>query len=118
MEKTMCQRCFHYNACCAIDLTGALGNPEHENVECEHFVDSERVKIQDKAHWVEQIKRYSSEDVYITFYCSHCHKNERVKIYNKDEWNAYYSEHYLERVDLPEFCNKCGSIVSGICKED
>lgn len=118
MEKTMCQKCFHYEACCAIDLSGALGNPESENMECEHFIDAERVKIQDKACWREELKTYSGVDIYITYYCSHCGQMERVKTYKVKEWDGYYSEHYRETVELPGFCKKCGSIVEGIVRAD
>ena len=118
MEKTLCQRCFHYNACCAIDLTGALGNPEHENIECEHFIDSDRVKIQDTAYWSEHIKTYTGNDIYIFYYCSHCGQKESVKIYSLAEWDEYYSEHYREKVKLPEFCKVCGSVMTGIFRNE
>ena len=113
MEKTLCQRCFHYSACCAIDLSGALGNPEYENTECENFVDSEKVKIQDKAKWVVSVDKYK-EYVHVCYCCSNCGQLERAKIYNKKQWDEYYKDHYLEDVELTEFCKVCGSAMDGI----
>lgn len=116
MEKTLCQRCFHYSACCAIDLSGTLGNPEYENTECENFVDSERVKIQDKAKWVISVGKYK-EDVHVCYHCSNCGQLERVKIYNKKQWDEYYKDHYREDVELPNFCKVCGSAMDGIVEK-
>lgn len=118
MEKTKCQRCFHYDACCAIDLTGALGNPEAENTECEYFVDSERVKIQDKAHWREEFSRCSNDNIGLRYYCSHCNWFETIKMYKSKEWDDYYSERYRDSLELPKFCKQCGSIVEGIVRRD
>ena len=115
MEKTLCQRCFHYAACCAIDLSGALGNPEYENTECENFVDSEKVKIQDKAKWVVTVDKYT--DVHVCYYCSNCGKLKRVKIYNKIQWDEYFKDHYREDVELPKFCEVCGSVMDGIVEK-
>ena len=112
MEKTLCQKCFHYNACVAIDLSGFLGNPERENDPCEHFIDSERVKIQDRANWVERVHRYSDGDVSVTHHCSHCGDLGRVKMYKSKEWSDYYSEHYRNNIELDEYCKKCGSVMS------
>ena len=115
MEKTLCQRCFHYAACCAIDLSGTLGNPECENTKCENFVDSEKVKIQDKANWIESITDY--KDVHVCYHCSNCGQLERVKIYNKKQWDEYYKDHYREDVELPNFCKVCGSVMNGIVEK-
>ena len=115
MEKTLCQRCFHYSACCAIDLSGTLGNPEYENTECENFVDSEKVKIKDKEKWIESIVYY--KDAHILYHCSNCGQLERVKIYNKKQWDEYYKDHYREDVELPKFCKVCGSVMDGIVEK-
>lgn len=115
MEKTLCQRCFHYSACCAIDLSGTLGNPEYENTECENFVDSEKVKIQDKAHWVVSVASYKA--VHVCYYCSNCGQLERVKLYEKAEWENYYKDHYLDNIELPKFCKVCGSAMNGIVEK-
>lgn len=117
MNKTLCQRCFHYAACSEIDLSGAIGNPEMENEPCDHFVDAERVKIQDKANWREKIYQYSDGNVHVCYYCTSCNKLERVKSYNKTEWDNYYSEHYRESIELPNFCNNCGSVIYGIVED-
>ena len=116
MEKTLCQRCFHYAACCAIDLIGTLGNPECENTECENFVDSEQVKIQDKAKWVVSVASY--KNIHVRYYCSNCGQLEHVKIYNKKQWNEYYKDHYREDVELPKFCKVCGSVMDGTVEKD
>ena len=113
MEKTLCQRCFHYSACCAIDLSGTLGNPECENTECENFVDSEKVKIQDKAKWIVSVEYYG-DYTHVCYCCSNCGQLEIVKIYNKKQWDEYYKDHYLEYVELTEFCKVCGSVMNGI----
>ena len=115
MEKTLCQRCFHYAACCAIDLTGFMGNPEYENTECENFIDSERVKIEDKANWIESIANYNG--VHICYYCSNCGRLECVKIYKKSEWEEYYKDHYRDVIELPKFCKECGSVMNGIVEK-
>lgn len=116
MEKTLCQRCFHYSACCAIDLSGTLGNPECENTECENFVDSEKVKIQDKAKWVVSVGKYK-EDVHVCYHCSNCDQLESVKIYKKVEWEDYYKDHYRDSIELPKFCKVCGSAIDGIVEK-
>lgn len=114
MSKTLCQRCFHYAACGEIDLSGAIGNPEMENQPCDHFIDAERVKIEDKAYWSERVRQYSDGDVHVCYYCTSCNKLERVKTYKKSEWENYYFEHYRENIELPRFCNNCGSAIGGV----
>lgn len=114
MEKTLCQKCFHYNACDAIDVSGAIGNPECENLPCDHFIDAERVKIQDKANWIEEVKRWGDGTACICYYCTHCGQQEHVKIFKEPEWEAYYSEHYRDGLELPKFCKDCGSEIGGI----
>ena len=114
MQKTLCNSCFHYDACLAIDLSGCLGNPEYEKWECDYYVDRERVKIQDKANWLERITTYSSKDTHVTYHCSHCNDPHKVKIFKEKEWDAYYREHYREAVNLPKFCKVCGSVMGEI----
>lgn len=117
MDKTLCQRCFHYEACKDIDLSGAMGNPEMENFPCRHFVDVERVKIQDKANWREKINRWGDGQVCVNYYCTSCGQLERVKIFSKGEWENYYNEHYREVIELPKFCKVCGAIIGGIVED-
>lgn len=118
MDKTLCQRCFHYAACAAIDLSGAIGNPEMENEPCDHFIDAERVKIQDKANWIEKIFKYKYNGrVHVCYYCTHCNQFEHVDIYTYAEWDNYYSEHYRDNLKLPNFCNVCGSVIDGIIED-
>lgn len=116
MEKTLCHRCFHYNACCAIDLSGSLGNPEYENTECENFVDSEKVKIQDQSNWIETIS-YPGDYTHVCYHCSNCGQLERVKIYKKAEWEDYYKDHYRDSIELPKFCKVCGSAMNRIIEK-
>lgn len=116
MGKSICESCFHYAACSAIDVTGVVGNPkcEPENLFCEHFIHRDRVKIQDKAHWIEDIKRYNDGDVFVTYFCSHCNQMEYVKSYKGKEWDDYYRERYRDNIELSNFCRKCGSVVECI----
>jgi hypothetical protein len=120
MKKSICEKCFHFDACKEIDVTGAVGNPECEieNQFCYHFIDRDRVKIEDKAHWIEKHKRYSDGDVHLTHHCSYCGQLERVKCYNGKEWNDYYHEHYRDTIELPRFCKICGSVVQDIFEEE
>ena len=114
MSKTLCQRCFHYTACEAMDLSGYIGNPDMENIPCDDFIDADRVKIQDKANWLEKVKWYRDGDVHVCYYCTHCSFLRKVKSYNKYEWENYYSEHYRDAIELPKFCEECGSVMDGI----
>jgi hypothetical protein len=114
MQKTLCNSCFHYEACCAIDLSGCLGNPECENWECDHYLDSERVKIQGKANRLERINIYSNGDTCVSYHCSCCKELHGIKIFKEKEWDAYYREHYREAVELPKFCKVCGSVMGEI----
>lgn len=116
MDKTLCQRCFHYAACKEIDLSGFIGDPVMENNHCDHFIDSERVKIQDKANWIEKIHSYS-DNVHVCYYCSSCNRLEKVKGYTKTEWSDYYSEHYRGSIELPNFCCACGSAIAGVVED-
>ena len=113
MEKTLCQKCFHYEACKAIDLSGALGDPQCENIPCMHYIDSDRVKIQDQAEWVENVRQYPDGDVHVTYRCSHCGNLGGIKAYGNKEWTNYYLEHYRDYVELSGFCKKCGSVMKG-----
>ena len=117
MYKTLCQRCFHYAACEAMDVTGAIGNPEMENTPCDHFIDADRVKIQDKANWREQVDRYSDGSAYVCYYCTCCGKLRKVKGYKKHEWENYYSEHYRDEIELPKFCEMCRAVTDGIVED-
>ena len=117
MEKTLCQKCFHYEACKEIDLSGTLGNPELENEPCVHFIDAERVKIEDRANWREKINHWSDGQVCVDYYCTNCNQLEKVKIFNKGEWENYYQEHYREVIKLPNFCKVCGSVMGGIVED-
>ena len=110
MDKTLCQKCFHYAACKEIDLSGAIGNPEMENEPCDHFIDAERVKIQDKAQWVESVSVYS-DSAYVNYNCSCCNYLGKVKRYNKSDWENYFSEHYRDDLKLYKFCEGCGSVM-------
>lgn len=117
MSKTLCQRCFHYAACEAIDVTGSIGNTEMENTPCDHFIDADRVKIQDKAKWLEVVKAYSDGEVHVCYYCTVCNKLEHVSIYNKAVWDNYYSDHYRDDLRLPKFCKVCGSATDDIVED-
>lgn len=120
MEKTMCQKCYHYEACKAIDLTGAVvsPNPEVENESCLHFIDADLVKIQEKAKWKKRITRYNDGDVHVTYRCSKCNDLSRVKCYKQAEWDGYFSNHYHEHIELPQYCSCCGSVVNGVIPVD
>jgi ssDNA-binding Zn-finger/Zn-ribbon topoisomerase 1 len=99
-----------------MDVTGWIGDPEKENTPCDDFIDAERVKIQDKANWLETVHKYSSGDVHVCHYCTKCGELRKVKSYDKAEWENYYSEHYRDGVKLPSFCENCGSVMEGIMK--
>jgi hypothetical protein len=121
MKKSICERCFHYDACSAVDVTGVVGNPEcePENQLCDYFIDRDRVKIQDKAHWIEEVKQYKKDgEVFITHYCSHCNRVEKVRSYSNNDWKNYYNERYREGLELSNFCRTCGSIVEGIFEKE
>lgn len=119
MEKTLCHKCFHYNACMTIDLSGTVGNPECENQPCEHYIDSELIKIQEKANWILKVSQYSDANVFVEYRCSHCNNMKTIKHYGGKEWDEYYSEHYRdnENTKLPNFCEVCGSEVNGVVKD-
>ena len=119
MDHSICERCFHYAACSAIDVTGSVGNPENnsENEICEHFVPAAMVKIQAKGYWAEHIRRYYDGDVSCTYACSHCKTTERVKMYTSAEWEDYFSQHYRDNLKLPKYCKNCGCIIEDILTE-
>ena len=117
MDKTLCQKCFHYEACCEIDLSGSMGHPESENEPCDHFIDSDRVKIQDKANWIEEVKVYG-EYVHICYHCSSCDNFWKVKGYDRKPWDDYFHEHYQEERNVPEYCEMCGSEMVGIIQKE
>jgi ssDNA-binding Zn-finger/Zn-ribbon topoisomerase 1 len=100
-----------------MDVTGYIGNPETENKPCDDFIDAERVKIQDKANWLEKVKTYGAGDVYICYNCTNCNQREYVKIYKRSDWENYYSQHYRDGIELPNFCKECGSVMGGIVKD-
>lgn len=116
METTQCQRCFHYGACKAIDLSGTVGNPEYENQPCEHYIDSELIEIREKTKWIRNIKRYSDGDVYVDYKCAHCGNMRRVRSFKNKEWDDYYHEHHRDNEDaeLPKYCEVCGSALNGV----
>lgn len=116
MDHSICERCFHYAACSAIDVTGSVGNPDNhsENEICGHFVPAGMVKIQPKGFWTEHVRRYSDGDVGITYKCSHCNNLEKVKMFKKVEWDDYFSQHHHDGLELPKYCRNCGSIIEGI----
>lgn len=116
MDKTLCQKCFHYAACKEIDLSGTIGNPEMENEPCDHFIDSERVKIQDKANWREVINQYI-DTVHICYYCTNCNQLEKVRGYTSYEWANYYNEHHRDELKLPKFCGECGAVIGDIVED-
>lgn len=118
MEKTLCQKCFHYEACTAIDLSGTVGNPEYENEPCGYFVDADKVLIQEKANWIEKVERWSDGHACVKYNCSRCEQREKVRIYEEKEWENYYSEHYRDGVEMPNFCKVCGSAMNGIVEEE
>lgn len=121
MNHTPCNKCFHFAACSEIDLTGAVGSPTAENLQCDHFIDAERVAIRDKAKWVEKKKQYRPDaDVFVNYHCSRCGYNERTKLYSDKAWNEYHKDHYLEDIsmdDLANFCKICGSEMIDIVEE-
>lgn len=108
-----CEKCYHYQACASIDVTGYVNGIEkdHQDV-CEYFLNPKDVKP--TSHWEREVFKYPySKNVRVSYVCHRCRSMaERVYTHDFfliDLWNDYQADHWMPGNDLPHFCSGCGS---------
>lgn len=108
-----CVKCFHYEACQSVDVTGYVTDREKTSEEaCEHFTTHN--DVHPSAHWKREVRKYGvapGGDVYINYKCSHCHGEHKgsIKSFKIKEWNEYWAEHYTPDHKFFAYCHECGA---------
>ena len=116
-ELTRCKKCFHYKACCDMDLTDSIGHDDSENQDCDNFVDASRVIVHEEkkeAKWIVEVKDYrkaivNNDHIFVRCVCPFCNDCGYIERYSGEEWDEYYRDHYIPKIKVSPFCKQCGT---------